>query len=769
MNAGTIIGNVQLDPNAYNQVTLVAGGRIVGDLSIGNGQLMLDGESGTSERYSQAVTGATTYAGGVTKKGEGTWILDTPLALGKDLYADYPSADIFAGTLQIGNGGAEGPNKLKAVHAYGTGRLVFNRSDDFLFDGSIDGDGSLVQAGSGLLTLDMGGVFTGQLVIAHGARLKLLQGWVPRIANDGELTFENQADTYWSGDISGTGSIIHAGGWHLTLAGKNTYTGATIVNSGSLELRQGLAGDLRINPTGEFGAGTADLENYVPRVGGDLYNAGKFVITQGDPIIWSIYRGVAGDFFVGGDYVQARTGTFSVTLGDKLDITGAARLEGGTLEVRGAAVGYVANTHTDVLTAAGGVTGTFDRLVKGAGVVFTSSTIHYGANSVWLDTTGLDVTLAASGNGIGYTPVSMASAERVQGAFERINGMLAAGAPAGASDAFLEAAGRFQRAPTIAAAQASLRSLSGQMYASSAGMTFRTIDAGDRMVSARLDALRAGSSIAGAWTRQVGAGGGIARGGFDGVGFQHAGWLVGSDRRIGDTGVAGFALSRDVGIQQLAAGFDQELGHSFEGMLYGGVTQGSWFAQGRLGLGSYRRDATRLLLLGEAADGVWTRYGGRYRMAYGESGLRLGRGPVRFEPFLGVQYARNQREGFAEQGAGGFGLRTDAHAVDRWRADVGMRATRRWQFGRDRSVDLSAYARRWRTLASTGDAMDASFVGLEQWMPLEGIGLSRFGTALGLGMGAKLSRRASLDFAYEYENDQYENAQALSARLNFAW
>jgi fibronectin-binding autotransporter adhesin len=549
----------------------------------------------------------------------------------------------------------------------------------------------------------------------------------------------------------------------------NTYTGTTVVDSGSLELRQGLTGDLRIDPAGAFFAGTADLQNYVPRIGGTLYNAGRVVITQGDPIIWSTYAGVPGDLLIGGDYVQASTGTFSVTLGDKLDITGAARLEGGTLEVRGAAVGYVANQRTDVLTAAGGVTGTFDRLVKGPGVVFTSSTIHYNANSVWLDTTGLDVTTAAAGNGIDYTPVSMSSAIRVQGAFDQINDKIATGSQAGVSAGFLHSAGEFQRAASIEAAQASLRSLSGQMHAASASMTFRAIDAGNRALSDHLDDLRDGSAGIGMWTKRVGSVGGMARSGFDGVGFQHDGWLVGSDYRIGLSGVAGFAFGQGVGRQQLEHALDRDDSRRSESMLYAGMTRGNWYSQGRLGFGSYRRAVGRQLLLGDAAADVSTRYDGRYHMAYGESGFHVGGGNARLAPFVSLEYARSDRDAFIEQGAGGFGLRSDSQAVDRWQAGLGMRASRHWNFGNGRMLEFSAHAQWRRTLASTGEAMDASFVGLQQWSPLSGIGMSRHRYLFGVGMDARLSRRATLKFAYDYENGQYDTAQGLSASLNMAF
>ncbi len=85
-NAGTIIGNVDLDRSwnaPVNQVTLLTGSSIQGDLYIGvnaASTLTLDG-AGT-QAYSQAVTGSTTFAGQLIKRGTGTWIIDSVVSAG---------------------------------------------------------------------------------------------------------------------------------------------------------------------------------------------------------------------------------------------------------------------------------------------------------------------------------------------------------------------------------------------------------------------------------------------------------------------------------------------------------------------------------------------------------------------------------------------------------------------------------------------------------------------------------------------------------------
>src|SRR5699024_8639654 len=329
-NAGRIVGNVQMDPDAANIVTLTSDGSIDGNLDIGTNTastLTLNGGAGSSQLYSNAVTGTTTFNGTLIKNGSGTWVLDRD-------------------------------------------------------------------------------------------------------------------------DLS---SVTN-----------------TIINGGVLEPTVTLSGQVGINA-----GGTLDG---VPGVAGNLSNAGVAAIHGGDAV-------------VGGNYTQASTGTLAVSLGSKLDVAGTATLNGGTLEVTGADDGYVADAHTDVLTADGGVTGTFDKLVKDQGVVFTATTINYTDNSVWLDTTGLDVTTAAAGNGVHYTAASMGSAQRLQGAFEKLNAKLAGGSHDSVSSGFVRSAGEFQQSPNLRAAQASLESLSGQLHAASAGMTLKTIDATGRALTDRLETM----------------------------------------------------------------------------------------------------------------------------------------------------------------------------------------------------------------------------------------------------------------------------------------
>ncbi|NCE89390.1 autotransporter domain-containing protein [Pseudomonas sp. L13] len=81
--------------------------------------------------------------GGLIKEGSGTLILTGNNTFGGGI-------DLNQGTLQIGNGGAQG-SVLGNINNNGT--LTFNRSDDVVFGGDISGYGNIIKDGAGTLEL----------------------------------------------------------------------------------------------------------------------------------------------------------------------------------------------------------------------------------------------------------------------------------------------------------------------------------------------------------------------------------------------------------------------------------------------------------------------------------------------------------------------------------------------------------------------------------------------------------------------------------------
>jgi autotransporter-associated beta strand protein len=559
----------------------------------------------------------------------------------------------------------------------------------------------------------------------------------------GDVTVNFSGSSSWNNPISGAGGLIKQGSGTLTLSQDASYTGLTQVQGGTLTAKS-LASSVSIAAQGTLSGTQA--------IGGSITNAGAL--------------GVSGsDVTVAGDYTQQGNGRLAVSLGSALRVTGKASLAGGDLYVTGANQGYVANSHTDVLSASGGLSGAFSALNTSSGVLLTAS-LNYDANDAWLNVQQVQVTAV---QGLAYTAASFGAAQRVQGAFDQINSQLGPAAPAGitpASANFIAGAGNLQQAVSVSAVQNSLLSLSGQLHAASTAMTFEAIDAGTRALSDRFDSLL-DTPQAGGWTQNLGYHGDMSRSGYSDVGYDLSGMLIGADQRVGSHGFAGYALSRSQGLGRLAESADQGRSHALEGMLYGGVIRGSWYTMGRFGVGNYREDMRRQLQLGSESTGVDSDNNGRYGVAYGESGYRLTLGRTQITPYTSLQYAQIQRDGFDELGADGFGLKSGAQTVARWQAGLGVRATRAWTLADGSKLSLQTHMLWQQSFGMRGEVFDASFSGINQFAPIGGIGLARYGGMAGTSLDWNMTPRTSLQLGY----DQYfgQNQQAKMATLNFSW
>ncbi len=536
----------------------------------------------------------------------------------------------------------------------------------------------------------------------------------------GDFSVSFSGNSVWRNVIIGSGGLIKGGSGILTLTEAGKFTGATRVNAGGLDVRKGLLSDLTIaNGATVWGSGA---------FGGRVDNGGRFLVGSGTTTI-------------AGNYAQTATGNLGVWLGNSLKITGSANIA-GTMSVLGMKSGYTTHSQETLLTANGGVNGTFSAL-KAAPNVFLIASLSYNPNNVFLDISRIDVSKAAAG--MGLTASALESAQRVEAAMVAIDGQLGGIVPGGISASFIDAAGAFQQATSAAQAESSLRSLSGEMHAASTAMTFDAIDAGRRALGLRVAALAQAPARAGGWYRDLASSGQLAQSGMDGVGMDSRGEMIGNDWRVGSNAVVGVAMNRLEQNSWLGAFGDHSQGRQSEIQLYAATWRGPWQAQAQFAAGSFQRQMQRNLLLGLMQDAVASRLSGSYTGASAEVGRRFALGGATLTPYLGAQYVRVANAGFNEGGQTGFGLRAGGWNASRWQGLAGVRAERGWRMG---EVDLRLDARaEWQqTLAEQGLLFNASFSGLDQWAPLQGIGLSRRSQLYGVGVTALIGRNAMLRF-----------------------
>jgi len=572
---------------------------------------------------------------------------------------------------------------------------------------------------------------------------KAVQGPAQFNWGDVSVSFDGSTST-WSNDISGAGGLIKNGTGTLILTGDNSYAGGTAVLAGTLQATQPLplarvqkedvlGGDVYVGSAGTFeGVGTP----------GSLLNAGTVVVKGGDTQV--------------GTYDQTATGTLSVSLGSVLDVGGSAQLA-GTLNVLGADSGYVTTNHQDVLTAGGVVSGTFGQLTTSPGV-FLDTTIQYTADSVWLDTTSLSITQAAQAMAI-TDPASSAAAARVQRGFDVLDSKIAASETI--APGVLQGAGAIQHAASPASARATLQSLSGQLHAASAAMLFDGIAATSDALSGHFDDLLDGRAKVGTWYGDLGWQGDLQRGGYAGASFRSNGSLVGADFRMGVHGVLGYAVGASRGYGQLDASWDHNRTWTDHAMMYGGVANGAWYAKAQVGGGWFHEDMQRLLLLGGLVAPVGSDVSGRYFTGSLEGGHQFHIGTARITPFVDVRYQRIEQGAFAEQGGYGFGLTANARTVGRLQTGAGIRAQRAWQLADGMRMEFDGSASWRRAVHQHGEAFAASFTGFDDWMPMQGIGLSRDASMLRAGLSLWPTRTFALRLGYAREQGERQRANSV--------
>lgn len=577
---------------------------------------------------------------------------------------------------------------------------------------------------------------------------KAVQG--PAKFDWGEVTVNvNQTglNSVWSNSISGAGGLVKQGVGALTLAGSNTYGGATRIELGTLALRDGASIRSNVtllaqaaNPTQaalQFMGGTT-------RVTGNVDNGASIVMLGG-----------GNSSTIDGNYVQRNGSRLLIALGvNALQVTGTATLEGGGVLVNGVVSGYVAQDgkRQDLIHADGGVSGQFNvaaSATQNAGVVLLQTGYGYDSHNAWLDLQRVSVTAAAQSAGM--NAMAMSAAQRVERAFELLDGDagLQAGSFAAGASALQQGGGGFDGLGT------SLRSLSGETHALATAMTFDSIDMNRRALSAQFGDGNAAPAD-GAWSRSLGGGG---QGGYAGSSYTLGGWMLGRETGMG-TARFGFAFGQTQASIASGVAGDRGRDRQTQAQFYAGQQWGQAYTLGQLGFGRYRRELDRGLLLGGERTGVAARYDGRFLSGSAEAGYRFGGAGASFTPYLGADYARIDSDAFAEQGGYGFGLSAGGWHSSQVRALAGLRGNYRWH-----GLEVNGYAEWQQALSASGMQLDARFTGIDAWAPLYGLQPSRAAGLFGVSVDSWLSRDARLSLGYDQRFGGRGDNRQLSLRF----
>ena len=266
INSGTINGNVAL-ASPEDIVQLFTGSKITGDLTLAandnNSILILDGAG--QQLLSQAVLGTITDNGSLVKQGTGTWTIDRALSapLGTDILAGTLIVEAALTTSQV-NIAPEGTLQLNSGGSVGNlvdnGSLIFAGTGTVTFSSVISGAGNVVQNGTGTTILSGRNTYSGGTIIELGTLLV------------------NSPQALGTGDVLVNGGILGADPQPINVLGNYTQNaGGTL----QLNIAGRAAGQFDVlNVTGNAGLnGTLRLLNlgYQPQNGDKL----KLVTTGG--------------------------------------------------------------------------------------------------------------------------------------------------------------------------------------------------------------------------------------------------------------------------------------------------------------------------------------------------------------------------------------------------------------------------------------------------------------------------------------------------------
>jgi fibronectin-binding autotransporter adhesin len=594
-------------------------------------------------------------------------------------------------TLQIGGASSLGSGSY-AGNITDNGTFEYSSSAAQTLSGVISGAGALAQNGTGTLILTgantyAGGTFldagtlgidsngdlgAGPLIMQPGTTLRFEASGLNLsntiVLRNADPTIDTGANTDTiSGVISGPGSLAKIGSGTLILSAANIYAGATDVQAGTLAV----TGSIVSSATVESGATLGGSGT----IGGLVAKSGT-----------TIAPGVLAPFStltVNGAASFAAGSIFAVSVNaagqnDKLVTTGATTISGGTVQVTPAPGTYAPQTRYTLITAGGGVSGTFSALTGLSSLAFLSPALGYDADDVFL---GFSVKTAPPS-----TPLfaSIAQTPNQSGI------ALALQAQPPGSPLFDAIIGQ-----TVTGAVAAFDALSGEVHASAVSAAFDDQRLPREAVFDRLATPYGGALAGGAQSVQTLAAPNPAQV-FAAWGQAFDSWgHIGGDGNAAtlSNNLGGLIFGADATLQGryrlgVAGGYDYStlglgarsssgnVSTTYVG-LYGGLSDGALQLRGGGFYGYNHYGTNRIAVFPGFADALSSGYGGDTWQAFAEAGWRMPVGGLAAysawaEPFVGLTGLEIATRSFGES-AGAAALNGASATYDYGITTLGLR------------------------------------------------------------------------------------------------
>jgi autotransporter-associated beta strand protein len=567
-----------------------------------------------------------------------------------------------------------------------------------------------------------------------------------------------------SGAIGGSGALTKTDTGTLVLTGNNTYTGGTTVSAGTLQLTGSLASGVTVNAGGTL-AGTGTI-------GGDtIVNAGGTVAPAG-----------LAPLTIAGNFTQAAGSTYRPSVNaagqhDLLNVTGTATLQAGAaLAIQAATGTYTAGTRYTLITATGGVSGTYATVTHN--FAFVTPSVSYDANDVFLTLLGSSFAAGAQ-----------TSNQRAVGA----------ALDAGASNATGDFANVLSALRGLSTSQgaAALDAISGQPYANLGTAHLAASNAFLKAIRAQTNVVRGnqeggGTRTAlalafdcdvacdaseaerwGAWVSAIGGLGSVpGNANSAGLTYNFGGTAVGLDYRLDPRVLVGIALGYAAGTQWTSGFNGRATSDGLSASLYGSFTSGPFYVDGSAGYAWSSDQMTRVIAIPgldtRTATGQATsnQFLGQLEAGYRIgllSGDRLG-----VIPFARLQGSTTNQSGVTETGANSLNLTLAPQTTNSLRTIFGAELTT--VFGDEHRLAIDFRAGWQHEYADTGRPMTATFAG-SPGAPFTVFGATpqRDSAAIGLAMHLRVTPSGEFYARYDGEVGGGTDNHALTAGFRMTW
>jgi autotransporter-associated beta strand protein len=570
----------------------------------------------------------------------------------------------------------------------------------------------------------------------------------------------NNTSTEVSGSITGDGgSLVKVGTGTLTLSGINTYTGGTTINAGTLAVNGSLASGVIANINGTLsGVGT---------INGPVIVSGTIAPGNG-PII--------GTLNVNGTYTQNAGSTYQVKVGsqsDLINITGNANIKGGTVAAQ-AVAGVAPKTYT-IVTATGGVTGTYSGLTLTPNFAFVTPSLSYDPNNVFL-------TLRTSFGGGGGTRNEMDVGkvlDQISGSakgdlgtvvsdlanLDRQHGLLAEDAISGQPWA------DFGTMNTNNAAMF-MNALAQQM-ANARGAA----SAGQRQALAQACEIAAcdGTGPLSAWASALGGLGSVlGDGNAATLTYNFAGAAVGVDYRFDPRFLVGIGVGYTHGWEWVNSFPGQGYTDSVSVAAYGSFTQSGFYVDALAGYAYYNNQVHRQIVIPGLDERTATgSTGANQFLGQIEGGYKIdvyAPAAATITPFGRFQISSVTQNGFSESGAQSLDLNVFQQTTNSQRTTIGADLAGAIGIGDDRKLNLDFRLGWMHEFADTSRPITAAFAGGPgNAFTVFAAPPGRNSAVLGLSAMANIAAATQLYLRYDGEIATGTDNHAINVGVRFSW